>query len=332
MLKRLCLLVVVSLFLVVPRAWAACVGQDMLPELRAEDAAGLDAMFARAHALLNAQGRFWIVERAGIAPSYLFGTFHTAEAVESVPNAAWQALDRARIAVFELSNEEQSALQERTATDPAFSMDLSAPPLLGKLTDRQRNILERAFEARGMPVEASNQLRPWILATLLGYPACHLRAAAEGEDVLDQVMADRAIGRGIAAVGLETYEDALAGFGGISREQLVDVLLADEELLRREEDIFRTNALLYAAGETAAINELSIWVAERRNPGFDVRAVNEALMDGLLIGRNRAWMPRLIGHVDAGNAFIAVGALHLPGETGLIELLRAEGYTLRRLD
>jgi uncharacterized protein YbaP (TraB family) len=29
-----------------------------------------------------------------------------------------------------------------------------------------------------------------------------------------------------------------------------------------------------------------------------------------------------------GDAFIAVGALHLPGEEGLVELLRAQGYRL----
>jgi uncharacterized protein len=32
-----------------------------------------------------------------------------------------------------------------------------------------------------------------------------------------------------------------------------------------------------------------------------------------------------------GNAFIAVGALHLPGEKGLVELLKANGYTLTPL-
>ena len=37
-------------------------------------------------------------------------------------------------------------------------------------------------------------------------------------------------------------------------------------------------------------------------------------------------------HLEKGNAFIAVGALHLPGEEGLIELIRKQGYTVTRID
>ncbi|HYQ72222.1 MAG TPA: TraB/GumN family protein [Gammaproteobacteria bacterium] len=36
-------------------------------------------------------------------------------------------------------------------------------------------------------------------------------------------------------------------------------------------------------------------------------------------------------HLKAGNAFIAVGALHLPGETGLLSLLEQRGYTVRAI-
>ncbi|MCB8829204.1 TraB/GumN family protein [Escherichia coli] len=32
--------------------------------------------------------------------------------------------------------------------------------------------------------------------------------------------------------------------------------------------------------------------------------------------------------MDKGNAFIAVGALHLPGEKGLVALLRSKGFTV----
>jgi hypothetical protein len=36
--------------------------------------------------------------------------------------------------------------------------------------------------------------------------------------------------------------------------------------------------------------------------------------------------------LDKGDAFIAVGALHLPGTEGLVEQLRRDGYTVTRLD
>lgn len=46
----------------------------------------------------------------------------------------------------------------------------------------------------------------------------------------------------------------------------------------------------------------------------------------LLDDRNKKWIPKLKPLLDEGNVFIAVGALHLPGEMGVLELLRKEGY------
>lgn len=331
MLRRLMLALIPALFLA-PQALANCVGQDMLSELRTEDPSGVDAMFARAHAIPNPQGLFWKVEKPGGPSSYLFGTFHISEVVDDVPDTVWQALDNARIAIFELSQEEQDAMNARIATDPSFTMDFSAPPLLSSLTDGQRKTLEKALGTRGIPLEAANNMQPWLLASLLGFPACHLRAAAAGAQALDNVMAQRARDKGIQTEGLETYEDALASFSGLSRDLLIKVLVADDSLLTREEDIFRTNTALYLAGETAAINEISIWLAERLDLPFDPRAINERLMEDLLDRRNSNWMGKLTRQANQGGAFIAVGALHLPGETGLIELLRAEGFKVTRLD
>lgn len=46
----------------------------------------------------------------------------------------------------------------------------------------------------------------------------------------------------------------------------------------------------------------------------------------MIVERNRAWMPNLMRHIDEGKAFINVGAAHLPGQDGLIQLLRNNGY------
>ena len=51
-------------------------------------------------------------------------------------------------------------------------------------------------------------------------------------------------------------------------------------------------------------------------------------LDVLLDDRNLRWIEILKPILSEGNAFIAVGALHLPGEKGLIELLQKEGYIL----
>jgi uncharacterized protein YbaP (TraB family) len=47
--------------------------------------------------------------------------------------------------------------------------------------------------------------------------------------------------------------------------------------------------------------------------------------------RNRAWMKVLIPQLLKGDAFVAVGSNHLPGDYGVIQLLRAEGFSIRAL-
>lgn len=51
-----------------------------------------------------------------------------------------------------------------------------------------------------------------------------------------------------------------------------------------------------------------------------------AEMTLLLDDRNKKWIPKLKPLLDEGGVFIAVGALHLPGKAGVLELLKKEGY------
>ena len=48
--------------------------------------------------------------------------------------------------------------------------------------------------------------------------------------------------------------------------------------------------------------------------------------DILLTNRNKNWVKKIKPIMDSKNLFIAVGAGHLGGEQGLIDLLRKEGY------
>jgi uncharacterized protein YbaP (TraB family) len=64
-------------------------------------------------------------------------------------------------------------------------------------------------------------------------------------------------------------------------------------------------------------------------------AENDEMMDGfsatLLTKRNKNWMPLLQKWMSEVPIFVAVGAGHLPGEDGLINLLISEGYRVEPL-
>ena len=51
-------------------------------------------------------------------------------------------------------------------------------------------------------------------------------------------------------------------------------------------------------------------------------------MESMITARNKTWADKLPSLIETEPSFIAVGALHLPGEKGLINLLRAQGYQI----
>ena len=48
--------------------------------------------------------------------------------------------------------------------------------------------------------------------------------------------------------------------------------------------------------------------------------------DELLTNRNNNWIPVIEKQIKIGSTFIAVGAMHLPGETGILNLLKQKAY------
>jgi uncharacterized protein YbaP (TraB family) len=315
-----------------PPAQAACRGTNMLDALARSDPTAYSAIVAAAGTTPNGEGRFWRVQRHGISPSHLFGTFHTDQAVATVPDDVWQALAAARLALFELSAGEREAMEARLASDPGFAFDRDAPPLSRRLDPGSLAVIREALGARGIPLEQAEQMRPWLLFSLLGFPACHLQALSAGARSLDEIMTDRAMAAGTPHDGLETYEGAIAAFGRVAPERFLAILVETSGLADREEDIFRTNLDLYAQGRIGAIDAFARWLSMRPPSRPEDAALYEEVMAELIGGRNRAWLDLLELELARGGAFVAVGALHLPGEEGLIGLLRARGWTVTRLD
>ncbi len=315
-----------------PAGLAACAGTNMLEALARSDPAARGAIRARAAATPNGEGRFWLVERSGTPASYLFGTFHTDQAVETVPPPVWQALGRARIAIFELSAAEQAAMRARLAGDRSFAFDGAAPPLSRRLDMGQLAVLRRALAARGIPLGHAEQMRPWMLFSLLALPACHLQSMAAGGSALDAVLAESARSAGVSQAGLETYEQALAAFRQIPTDRLLSMLVQTSAQLDQEEDIFRTNLDLYGAGRIAEIDAFSRWLSTGPGSEPGAAALYDELMGALVDARNRAWLAPLELELARGRVFAAIGALHLPGPEGLVALLRARGWSVARLD
>jgi uncharacterized protein YbaP (TraB family) len=97
--------------------------------------------------------------------------------------------------------------------------------------------------------------------------------------------------------------------------------------LERIEDWYATLTELYAQERPSLLVALMPHVPELAAQARALQQSDEALVSG----RNRVMRDRLAPILAEGGAFVAVGALHLSGEDGLVELLRRDGYAVMRV-
>jgi uncharacterized protein YbaP (TraB family) len=314
-------------------ALAECAGRDLLAEMAAADPAGHAALLGAAHETPNGQGKFWRVARGDAPPSYLYGTFHdTGIARDPLDPAVATALDGARLMMVELTAAEEARMQARMTSDPDFVMEPGRSGLFERLSPEERADTAAWLGTRGIPPEMAERLRSWVLFSMLSVPDCMFRDALAGAPILDSLLRDRAAAAGVPVAGLERYEDALGAIDAISPELRIEMLLGMLEERPAEEDIRATVARLYRDGEIAAIWEFSSRDAAATMGEAGSAEMFAAIEAELMEGRNRAWVAAMAPELAKGGVFAAFGALHLPGAAGMVELLRAAGFEVTRLD
>jgi uncharacterized protein YbaP (TraB family) len=303
-----------------------CDGRDLLALARTEEAKAYSGYEREAAAIPNGEGLLWRVERAGQAPSYLFGTMHmTDPRITELPPVVANALGGSRTVALELaSTGDRQAMAREGATLVARAVSERAVLVL---TDEDDEHLSRALAARGLPVEAAGRLQPWFLALSLAYSPCELKRQAAGAEVVDERVANLARSKKIKVVGLETLDEQIDALSAIDPSVVRDVVADSARLSDKINDINETMVRLYRdrrIGMLLASMELMTQSPRGLRAG-------RAFIQALTVRRNRTMHERALPLITKGNAFVAVGALHLMGEQGLVELFRRSGHQVTRV-
>lgn len=305
----------------------ACTGSDMMVELAAKDPGALARIEDEAKKTPNGKGLLWKIETAGAAPSYLFGTMHmTDPRVTSLPPDARQAFDKSGTVVIETTEVlDQAAMMAELARHPDLMMFTDNTTLMSLLTPEQRKQLEQGLADRGIMLTSVAKMKPWMLSAIVALPACELARKAAGAPILDIKLGEDAKASGKQLRGLETVADQLGAMASLPMEFHLKGLIDTLKLGDRIDDVIETMIVLYVKGDTG-----TFW------PLFRVVLPNEegdqagyaAFEQAMIVQRNKTMAKNAEPILAEGNAFIAVGALHLPGADGLIELLRKHGHTV----
>jgi uncharacterized protein len=118
--------------------------------------------------------------------------------------------------------------------------------------------------------------------------------------------------------GLETVAFQAGLFDSIPYEEQAKELVNDIDSADGNRKMTQQLAAVYRSQDLDAIEALS----NKDDAGM------KNYMDLLLYSRNRKWAAALDGLLPGKSLLVAVGAAHLPGKQGVIELLRKEGYTV----
>jgi uncharacterized protein YbaP (TraB family) len=304
-----------------------CKGKDLLAELGQKDPKLQAAVQAEARAFPNHEAMLWRIEPpSGAEPSWLFGTAHlTDPRIVNMPEPAHQALLKARIVALELA--EIRDRQEMAMATLKYARLLVLPlgqSLWDLIPDKDEAFIRDNPNLPKGKAATLDPYQPWVVAMMLSIPACEARRQQANLPSLDQHIAMVAASRDIPVTGLETLEEQLSIFAGMPLSQQAQYLVAAAQLGPIAADYFETMVQLYLARR---INVMMPLAKRLQPPGSSGDMAVYAFFEEELINkRNKRMAERAKPLIDKGNAFIAVGALHLPGKTGLVELLRSAGY------
>jgi uncharacterized protein len=285
---------------------------------------------ARADDLVNGGGLFWRIEKPGLAPSYLFGTIHsTDEAAVEIARRAAQSIEGAKIVATELGGPFDTVEKANiTAATLAKALDRDHDTFEGVIASDDTAKVEKLITGLGYPKEFAHHLKPWFLAIMTALPLCEAEREARDLPEVDQLLAQTGRDSGVKVIGLETPEEQLDVIANMRPDVAATLLTLAARDPALNDNLYATMLRLYRESRPAEI----VAIAEAIGGLSEAeRAAEDEFMRALLQDRNATMAERAAPPLANGGAFIAVGAMHLAGKTGLIERFRAQGYTVTKV-
>lgn len=267
------------------------------------------------------EGLLWRIERDGVVPSYLFGTMHVTDPrVLNLPAPVADVLDHADSLTIEV------VMSPLDMVRLSLAMFLTDGRTLESIVGADTfAAIVAAAAPYGMPESALSVMRPWGATLVLSSPPEEFRRTAAGERALDLVLEDRMRALGRPVYGLETVDEQIAILNDQPEDRQVAMLRQAVISHPKIEVMFARLLQAYQARNVYRFLAESM----EQTTGED-RALTEAFLEIAVNARNQRMVDRMADRLAEGNALIAIGALHLPGERGALTLLASQGWRITR--
>ncbi|MDH4273851.1 MAG: TraB/GumN family protein [Gammaproteobacteria bacterium] len=257
------------------------------------------------------RGLLWRIEKVGNKTSYIFGTMHSDDPrVVNVPAPVTDAMAHSKAFAMELVMDERAT--EAMTKFMYYSESDRLSTLLGKPL-YERTIA--ALAARGVPETTASRMQVWLIIATLSLPR------TRSGDFLDLHLMKAAQQQKMSISGLETIAEQLRPFQELDNAQQVILLSSVLEQNADMDSVLETAHDLYIKRDLAGLMRLNNEIFDFSDP-----LIKETLMRYLISDRNLQMAVRFMRLMRNENTFAAIGAMHLPGNEGVLNLLKQRGY------
>lgn len=254
----------------------------------------------------------WKIEGKGAKTSYMYGTMHIIEEeYYNMTESMIQKIKASEAIIMEvggmpnpLETFELMSLDTGTVHD-YFTKEQMAQLL--EFMDKKLDTPPETFH------EVYGKMKPFFILQSISQGYFGENTMSYDLDIMAMAKQNE-----IPLVGLETIEEQLGFFDAISNEEMANLIMQSIENFEKEKKQTKKMMNIYSQQRVDKL----IPLMKKQSPEF------MEFSDIFLYGRNKAWIPKIEEQIKDKSCFIAVGAAHLFGEGGLIDLLEKEGYTL----
>lgn len=310
-----------------PLAAFECGGTNLFDQLEPAKRSALDR---KAAAYPFATGLSWRATR-GETTLTIFGTFHFFHDRTEAQIAALLPHARAADTVwFEMSADDLTRFEKLSQTDPSLMFLTTGPTIPEMMDEPDWQRLRARMSALGIPSFMAAKFKPIFLAMMLGSSPCHMRAQTRGAKGIDDQLARTLHAEGRDTRSIENATTLMKLLDSFSQEEQIAMIKLSLDLPQDPDDLQATLLALYQQGEIALLWEYGRMLSLEHGGPSAARDF-ERFERALLTDRNRNWADVVEREMDGRENFIAVGAGHLPGEAGLLNLLAERGFTVTPL-
>ncbi len=269
--------------------------------------------------LAQAESSVWVIS-SGDEKVYVGGTVHLLRASDfPLPPQYEQAYQDADKLYFEtdINGMNDPSLQMRMMTALTYQ---DGRTLQSVLNEEAYTALSTHMAGAGLPIAMVQNFKPGLISsTLTVMEMQKMGFTPQGVDAFYNM---RAMNDGKPVGQLESLDEQIgfiAAMGEGNESEFILLTLQDLE----KTDMIEEMIAAWRVGDNEGLSRLFI---------EDMKDQSEDLYEAILVKRNHNWMPIIEGMFrEEGTELVLVGAAHLVGEDGLLELLAGKGYTVSRL-